>query len=524
MLVVISVGLRFTGLTFDSLWLDEAYQTVVESYGNGLADLSALNGQPYLFKEGKPASPHDVLNNFRSVDPLCPPLYALIINRWVTVFGGSDFALRAFSALVSIISLMVVYFLGNTLFGKRVGLCTGLVQAISPFDIAYAQEARMYSLVVLFSALSVGAFLLLSLRPKSLVSGLFALIYTFATWGLINSHYTGLFIWAFEIMVGVIFALLRKDWLLFAWLSFANLLVLELSLPWYGLFQQAVEVRTASFYVARSFTWWWPIQGLLWRVPLNWVIFLAGKRVTSPAVPIYLLAGILLVAGFRALFSSIAQSIFQKFRRPSVVDLTLKANYRTSAAALLLSWCVIPALGVWLIDLFESHRVIEISRYVIGTAPAVFLIAGIGVASLIKKKGYGICLVLLFAMFALANNAYAHIVRQREDWRQMAAVVEKLCHSDDLLFVSQYYDIVCLDRYLKHPVRQIGISPAMGQERIAQLISGHLKSKQSNDSLTSFWVLTAMEGDDVFAMIPKEFRIVRAIDLPHALHLRHYQR
>lgn len=98
--LILASGLRFTALTFDSLWLDENYQTVVESYGNNLPDLLNPEGKAFIYKSDNPASVHNVLTRFRKVDPLCPPLFAVCMNRWITAFGGSDFALRGFAVLM----------------------------------------------------------------------------------------------------------------------------------------------------------------------------------------------------------------------------------------------------------------------------------------------------------------------------------------------------------------------------------------------------------------------------------------
>src|SRR5882724_9412701 len=93
--LLLASGLRFTALTFDSFWLDESYQTVVESYGNNLPDLFNSSSKAFIYKPQKPANIKNVLINFRKVDPLCPPLFAVMMNRWLTIFGGSDFSMRA---------------------------------------------------------------------------------------------------------------------------------------------------------------------------------------------------------------------------------------------------------------------------------------------------------------------------------------------------------------------------------------------------------------------------------------------
>src|SRR5579885_62099 len=103
LLFVIAAGLRFSGITFDSMWLDEGYQTMVDAIAVKPQDLEKLRPQPFIYELGKPNSPAQLLSNFRQVDPLCPPLYFLLLNRWMCLFGTSDLAVRALSAVFSIL-------------------------------------------------------------------------------------------------------------------------------------------------------------------------------------------------------------------------------------------------------------------------------------------------------------------------------------------------------------------------------------------------------------------------------------
>jgi uncharacterized membrane protein len=496
LIILLAIALRFVALTFDGFWLDEGYQTIVESYGSALPDLSHLDGTAILLKPAKPAGPKAVMDNFRKVDPLCPPLFALTMNRWITAFGGSDFAIRSMAAVFSVLSILVTYYLGSRLFNRRIALCAALLQTISPFDISYAQEARMYTMVVLFAAISGGATALICIRPQRAKTALYVGIYILSTWALVNTHYTGLFVWAFEIAVGFLVACLRKDWLLLAWWLVANILLAALCAPWYPLFQQAAAIRTEAFYIKRTATVFWPVWAILIRLPLNWLIFLAGKKVWFFSAPIYLSALLILFSGFQSLWRS------YKHKYLSLV---------------LLAWCLLPALAVCFLDILESHRVIEIPRYLIGTAPAVYLIAGLGLSTLLQTGKPGYYLLVFHAIFALANTAYAHVISQREDWRQVASILSPICGTNEVVLVSQYYDILCLDRYLDKPLRQIGVSPAMGADKIKELIEHQLGSPET------LWVLAAQEGDGVFKMVPPQYSVSAAYDLPHALHLRHYK-
>ncbi len=508
LVLLLAGGLRFTALTFDSLWLDESYQTVVESYGNALPDFFHCSGTAFIYKPDNPASVKGLLCEFRKVDPLCPPLYAILINRWLTIFGGSDLALRAFSVLCSLLSVAATYFFGSLLLGKRAAIYASLLQTISPFDISYAQEARMYSLCTLLATISGGSLLYLSLKKNTRIRLIYGTLYVFSTWALINTHYTQLFFWAFTILVGLTIAFLRKDLVLSITLIIANICILALCLPWVPLFMQAFSIQTASFYVVRQPSLFWPIWALIARIPFNWLVFLAGKKVMVWALPAYITSSILLLSSLPSLFK------YLKSARTKTLP-ALTAPSINFSVFLLFLWAIVPALMIWTLDVIESHRVIEISRYLIGTTPAIFLLAGHAL-TLVSIKRILLPLTAIHATFCLANNAYLHIVPQKENWRQVAQLIEQSIKPNETLFVSNYYNIVCLDRYLHQPIKQIGIGPSMGKAAVE-------KSLQSANSSHSFWLLSAQEGDAIFNDIPPIYVVQQKYDFPHALHLRQYR-
>jgi hypothetical protein len=551
--LLLAAGLRFAGITFDSLWLDEGYQTLASSVGQRLPDFTRLGDQAFLFHVGPPRPVHELLANFRQVDPLCPPLYPVLLNRWMALFGQSDLSIRSLSAIVSLLSIGAVYWCARLAFGARAALLSAMLQAVSPFDIHYAQEARMYSLTILLSTLSCGTFLVL-LRSARLSGGTTIALgsYAVSTWALINTHYTALFIPLFQGLLGIVYCLMNRQWRLLGVLAVAWTAVLVLWLPWLEMFRQAAAVRKGSFYVSRSPSWSWPIYSLLIRIPLNWLVFLAGKRVVAYAVPIYLTSASLLAMAASAVLPGVLQRLEGRPSVPPAPDgpassglersapATAPARGRALESLYIGCWALLPALFVWLIDVVENHRVIEIARYVSATAPAIYVLAGAGLAAVLSRsrnecgsgaqsheqpsgatrgasrsavRSIALCALLLHVVFALVNNAYAHVVPQREPWREMAAQIESLCAAYDPILVSQYYDIVCLDRYLKQPRIQIGISPAQGSEHIGRVIG----------SRPRFWLLTAQEGEQARNLIPARYRSTREVHLSHGLHLRLYE-
>jgi 4-amino-4-deoxy-L-arabinose transferase-like glycosyltransferase len=100
-----------------------------------------------------------------------PPLYYCIAWVWARIFGYGETALRSLSALAGVLMVPVAYGAGSHLISRRAGLIAGALAAFNPLLIWYSQEARSYSLLVLFSGLSLLTFAILLERPRPRAAG-----------------------------------------------------------------------------------------------------------------------------------------------------------------------------------------------------------------------------------------------------------------------------------------------------------------------------------------------------------------
>jgi len=83
-----------------------------------------------------------------------PPAYWILLYFWVKLFGISKVSLRLPSLLFSFFSVVLTFFLGKSLFNKKVGIIASLFIGLSAFHIWYAQEARHYSMSLFFGTAS----------------------------------------------------------------------------------------------------------------------------------------------------------------------------------------------------------------------------------------------------------------------------------------------------------------------------------------------------------------------------------
>ncbi|MCS6841788.1 MAG: glycosyltransferase family 39 protein [Roseiflexus sp.] len=138
-LTALAFGLRLYRLDAQSLWLDEG-STWIEVTGKGWL---ALVGELFSPNAGY-------------------PLYHLLLKAWVSLAGDSEWALRFPSALAGALVAPVLMAAAREL---RVAsgqadngyapAAVGLLAALSPYALWYAQDAKVYSLLILASALLV---------------------------------------------------------------------------------------------------------------------------------------------------------------------------------------------------------------------------------------------------------------------------------------------------------------------------------------------------------------------------------
>jgi uncharacterized membrane protein len=146
--MLIALVLRVKGLGATDIWLDEANSWNVARLPWGA-----------------------MINNLRS-SPL-GPLYFVLLKFWMLIFGDSEAALRAPSLIASVLAIPVAYTIGARVFSRRAALLGAALLTLSPLQLYFAQEARMYMLLTFFAAL----YFLAYLRWRDATSGPGALVW-----------------------------------------------------------------------------------------------------------------------------------------------------------------------------------------------------------------------------------------------------------------------------------------------------------------------------------------------------------
>lgn len=185
-IVVLVIGLffRFINLDRKIYWYDEVFTSIrISGYTEDEIAQQAFNNQmvehDFLQRFQEPASEKDLTDTVEGLikeEPQLTPLYFILERFWTERVGGSVAATRLLSAIFSLLVFPGVYWLCLELFESSLVAWGALAfVAISPIQVLYAQEARMYSLWTAFVVLSSAA-LLKAMRTKTKLSwGIYAL-------------------------------------------------------------------------------------------------------------------------------------------------------------------------------------------------------------------------------------------------------------------------------------------------------------------------------------------------------------
>jgi uncharacterized membrane protein len=183
--IVIVFGILFRLVNLDQkpYWHDETYtslrisgfkiEEVMQLFDGQIIDVEALNPYQQVSPENGAIA---TIQRLAEEDSQHPPLYFVMVRVWAKLFGSSILSLRSLSALFSILSLPMMYWLCVELFAlPLVGWMAMALMATAPIYIRYAQEARPYSLWILL-ILTTCVALLRAMRQKSATSwGIYAI-------------------------------------------------------------------------------------------------------------------------------------------------------------------------------------------------------------------------------------------------------------------------------------------------------------------------------------------------------------
>jgi len=83
------------------------------------------------------------------------PLFYLLLRPWLSMAGHSEVALRFPAAWLGLLSILLVAIWGKKLWGPWGGMLAALLMAVNPYHLWYSQEARMYTMIMVWVLLAL---------------------------------------------------------------------------------------------------------------------------------------------------------------------------------------------------------------------------------------------------------------------------------------------------------------------------------------------------------------------------------
>lgn len=416
LLIVLASALRLYGITRRSLWLDE--YTSIEISTRALLDI--LSGVGF--------------------NQHTPPLYYLVLHEWFQFFPVSEFSIRLFSLVIDVFNVGLICFVFSRFSSRRIGFLTGFLYAMSPYAIYYAQEGRMYTMLVFWVLSSCALVQTWLVRPKLWIEILFI---TSSVAGLYTHYYFAFFLSA--LALSMIWTVRADQRLVIR--AVCVLLVVFLSfLPWIHVVQNLVTGEGQTF---RKF--------FLLVVPYTFFRFIAGYGIMPLTVSakanveqtIALHWHVLLVY-FGTWILIWSKGLRHLFTRESRYHQTTKIFF-----SLLLALPPIFAIFASLLSPILSERYLIII-YPFFLFPVALFFAE---EKLRFSRGVGGGILCLLTGFSLYQH-YWNLEFGNAQWREVGVHISHSSFSSPYIYVNPHYNQGVLGFYLNRPFELRGAEDA----------------------------------------------------------------
>jgi len=383
-LMLLGFGLRLYHLDYQSLWRDEM-DAILFAHRDlrGLASLFVTPG-------------HN------------GPLYYTLLHFWIRLVGDTEFGVRFLSLCCGVLAIPVVYLLGRRWAGKTGALVAALLCATSPYPVWYAQEGKMYALLLLMSALSTYVYLLALERGRAyLWAGYIVLVAA-----SMYVHLLAVLVLPFHFLLFFVqWPLYRSAWK--GWLA----TFLILTLPCVPLLRWEIPLLLRPFTTGHQF---YSLPDMLTVLLFSFSLHAAPHQ--SPlAIALYvflLLGGLLLYVREAAPGASGSRRAPLESRRESLI---------------LGLYLFVPVVCLFLVSLGMP---IFTDRYLITVVPPFVLLLSCGVVAVRERSsGLGVVclgLVLVSNLYVVALQGHTKI---KSDFRAAAQYVEEDGRGDLTVFL-----------------------------------------------------------------------------------------
>jgi hypothetical protein len=408
-----------------SLWLDEIW-TIETATGRGsphlhLPEQVIVSAAPDLTSPEGGQPWWRIWTSMR--DMTHPPLYIIVLRWWMDAFGAGAVALRALSALASLIAVFLMYDVVRIQAGRTPALWAAALMAVAGPQVQFAQEARPYAFLVMLSLVAASPLVRIErsgATPARLATFGLALL------ALMLTHYFA---------VGTAAALVLYGLLRTRGRDRRNLLI-------------AVAIAGVTFALAWG-PFMWGHRSTFSDQNTNFLTDDAPGRLLR-------LIGRLFATAPRLLNEYLSRNLAAMV----VLALVLgSAVYLARRRRELLLWCLWFALSVGVVALFDlmrSTRHLHFIRYAMLASPAVYAILATLTAR-VREPTARHALPAMALLICAVTLPHARIAMWKANWRDLTKSAQAslrpgdvlLIAGDDPMYARSAY--LCMSHYMPKP-------------------------------------------------------------------------
>lgn len=436
-IVLIALALRLPNLGRDSLWLDEAISYLV-------AHLSIA----------------PILNN--AAQSSHPPLYYLSLYLWKFIVADTDSALKLLNVFWNLLLIPAVYLLTLAWTNKRpLSLLAAFIIAISPFQILYSHELRMYAQLMTLVTWSVWAYW----QARQTGRWGWWLLFSFL---MLTAVYTHLFALLILAAIGIFSLVRHENKVALRNIIIVTAIILLLFLPWAQLMFTESQKDLGSLRPLLSI----PDRDIL-------------KPILTPA---FLLFGMV---------SNMPHVVIVLFLMLSLIvvwGMELRKQWKTgfSDGAVLLGLILVLILGVPLL-VYTIRPFFLPERTMAAAAPFLTILLA---WSFSRKQSPLPYLIGVSIVVMLVGTAVYHTNGLiKPPYRDVMALVEREWQTNDIILHSSDGSYLPALRYVNKPNHQLlaGDPDPRKSEAVYTLFGGQLISPDALPSQGRLWLVVALE-------------------------------
>lgn len=182
-----------------------------------------------------------------------PPLFYFALKMWSSIFGTTDVAMRFMSIFFGLIAIVFIFQTVKKMFGIKAAALSTFFVSISPMLMRYAEEMRMYTMVLAIVFMATYC-LLFALEKGTEKAGrkywfIYAILVSLGMW----THYFSAFAWIAHVVIILVhfggFKKIFQDKKLFKTLLFTYGFAILLYLPWIPSFFKQIATVQSGFWI-----------------------------------------------------------------------------------------------------------------------------------------------------------------------------------------------------------------------------------------------------------------------------------